>query len=159
MPLCQGFIKISFFFFFLFFLLFFFPFWPPPGIWNSRGPVVEAQTQPLPILLWQHRILNPMGPAGNRTWSRCSRVATDSIAEMEWNSSPGSRVLREEALFAQSVCHCLGPATPLDTVPSCLALGFPVLRGRRASVRCHPSGVVGAPQAQVAQGSASSPGA
>ena len=46
--------------------------------------------------------------------------------------SPGSRVLGEKALFAQSVCRCLRPADPLDMVPCWLALIFPVLGGRRA---------------------------
>lgn len=85
-------------------------------------------------------------------------VGTCRLCALILEESPGSRVLREEVLFAQSVCRCLRPAAPLDRVPSWLALRCPVLGGPRALCQI-PSirAPWGAPQSPAAKGSSSSP--
>ena len=73
--------------------------------------------------------------AGRNTLPERPLSLAGSVLWLPSEASPGSRVLGEKALFAQNVCCCLRPARPLDTVPSWLALTFPLLGGRRAL--CH----------------------
>lgn len=66
------------------------------------------------------------------TSSLCGSGLAGSVLWLPSEDSPGSRVLGEKALFAQSVCLCPRPTDPLDTVPCRLALIFPLLGGQRA---------------------------
>lgn len=72
----------------------------------------------------------------------------------------GHRAPKEKALFAQSVCLCLRPASQLDSVPSRLGWWQVALGPKRAL--CQTPSIRAswwAPQAPVAQGSTSSPSA
>lgn len=81
--------------------------------------------------------------AGRDTLPERPLSLAGSVLWLPSEASPGSRVLGEKALFAQSVCRCPRPAHPLDTVPSWLALTFPCWEDEGRSVTRHPSGCRG----------------